>query len=68
MRLRDEALLKYIYEEIVDNPKITEKYLASKYSITERTVRRYIKVLKDRDYIFVKSSGIKKQWIATKFE
>ena len=67
MRVRDNELLKLIYEEIIDDEKVTEFYLARKYNVTERTIRRYIKVLKDRGILTIEDSGIFKRWIIKKF-
>ena len=43
--------LQTIYNEIKINPKITQVKLAEKYGVSERTIRRYCKVLKDYGYI-----------------
>ena len=43
--------MQIIYNEIKLNPKITQKELSKKYSVSERTIRRYCKILKDNGYI-----------------
>lgn len=58
-------LLNYIMEEIKDNKKITEVYLANKYGYSERTIRRYIKILKDQKKIKLKT-GKNREWILYK--
>ena len=55
--------LKNIIDDIKNNPCITEKELANKYFCHERSIRRYIKVLKDNNIIKISGSGIKKKWI-----
>ena len=46
-----KELLNNIYNEIKTNPKVSQKKLAMKYSVCERTIRRYCKKLKDNGYI-----------------
>ena len=52
-----------ILNDIKNNPYITEKELAIKYHCHERTIRRYIKKLKDKKIIKIDNYGIKKKWI-----
>ena len=62
---------KYVtYNEIISNllknPRITEKELAQKYLISERTIRRYLKVLKDKNIIEYYKNGKTRYWITKK--
>ena len=62
---------KYVtYNEIISNllknPRITEKELAQKYLISERTIRRYLKVLKDKNIIDYYKNGKTRYWITKK--
>lgn len=62
---------KYVtYNEIINNllknPRITEKELAQKYLISERTIRRYLKVLKDKNIIEYYKNGKTRYWITKK--
>ena len=43
--------MQIIYNEIKLNPKVSQKELAKKYNVNERTIRRYCKFLKDNGYI-----------------
>ena len=52
-----------ILNEIKKNPYITEKELSIRYHCHERTIRRYIKVLKDKKIITIENYGIHKKWI-----
>ena len=51
MNVVNKKLLKNIYDEIKINPKVSQKGLAKKYNVCERTIRRYCKILKDKGYI-----------------
>ena len=62
MKKIDINLLKIILEEIYKNNKITEKYLSDKYEVSERTIRRYIKILKENKIIIIENYGKKKKW------
>ena len=66
MKLIDKDLLQKIYKEISNNDKATERLLAEKYYCSERTIRRYIKLLKDNKYITMEGSGTKRKWIILK--
>lgn len=48
------------------NNKVTEIYLAQKYKVHERTIRRYIKDLKDNNLIKLSIEGKNRQWIIIK--
>lgn len=58
--------LNFILKEIKNNPKITQRELAYKYDYSERNIRRYFKILKDKDYIKYVSKGKKSKWIILK--
>ncbi len=62
MRKRNEGLLEIILNEIKDNSKITEMELAKKHYYTERTIRRYFKILKDSGKIKLVNTGKKREW------
>ena len=66
MKKIDENLLDNIYKDIVNNFEITEVFLAKKYYCSERTIRRYIKILKDQKYITIEGTGRKRKWIILK--
>lgn len=66
MKLIDKDLLQKIYKEIANNDKATEVLLAEKYYCSERTIRRYIKLLKDNKYITLEGTGRKRKWIILK--
>ena len=66
MKLIDKELLKKIYKEIATNDNVTEVLLAQKYYCSERTIRRYIKILKENKYITMEGAGTKRKWIILK--
>ena len=66
MKLIDKDLLQKIYQEIANNNEVTENLLAEKYYYSERTIRRYIKILKDNKYITMVGTGTKRKWIILK--
>ncbi len=66
MKLIDKDLLQKIYWEIANNDNVTERVLAEKYYCSERTIRRYIKILKDNKYITMVGYGTKRKWIIIK--
>ena len=55
--------LNNILEDIKNNPFITQEKLASIYFCHERTIRRYIKILKDNNVLELDSNGRNKKWI-----
>ena len=61
-----EKILNLILGEIEKNPFVTEKEIGNKYYYHERTIRRYIRVLKDRKILNIEKSGVKKKWIILK--
>ena len=62
MRKKNDEMYKLIIKEIEINPSVTQKNLAIKYDLNERTIRRYLKDLKDREIIVLENSGINKKW------
>ena len=66
MKLIDKELLQEIYDEIANNDKATEVLLAEKHYCSERTIRRYIKILKEKKYITMEGYGTKRKWIILK--
>ena len=51
MRKINNEIFSIILNEIKNNPFITEKEIADKTYYTERTIRRYFKILKDNKQI-----------------
>ncbi len=66
MKTINEKLLNCFFEEIKLNNYVTEEYLKEKYLVCERTVRRYIKILKIKGIIKLEGYGIKRKWIVLK--
>ena len=62
MNIVNKRLLEKIYNELKLNPKVSQIELARKYNASERTIRRYYKILKDNGYIIQQSSGRKTVW------
>jgi len=62
MKYKDKMLYSFIIMEIKKNSKTTEKGLADKYLVSERTIRRYIKELKDNKQIYLKNIGKEREW------
>ena len=62
MQRVNSEILKVIIKEIQSNNKITEKELSTKYYYSERTIRRYVKILKDAGIIKMSNSGKKRSW------
>ncbi len=62
MRVINTRLLSLIFEDIKNNNKITECFLAEKYNLSERTIRRYIRLLKNQGLLTSKDFGRKKVW------
>jgi len=63
MKQKNYKMYEIIIEEIVNNSQVTEKYIADKYLISERTVRRYFKDLKDNKKIKLIIRGKFREWI-----
>ncbi len=53
----------YIIKEMRHNNLITENALAKDLHVSERTIRRYIKILKDNKVIFLEGYGEKRVWV-----
>ena len=51
MKVLNKELFKTIYNEIKINSKISQKQLSTKYNVCERTIRRYIKILKENNIV-----------------
>ena len=66
MKVLNKELFKTIYNEIKINSKISQKQLSTKYNVCERTIRRYIKILKDNGYIKYIVNGKDKRWYILK--
>ena len=62
MNIVNKKLLKSIYNELTLDSKVSQKQLAKKYSVSERTIRRYYKILKDNEYIIQFNTGRKTEW------
>lgn len=60
-RVNDE-LLRLIIKEIMFNPQVTEQQIAKKYFYSERSIRRYMKILKDKEMIKFVRCGKKRYW------
>ena len=60
-RVNDE-LLRLIIQEIMINSQITERQIAKKYFYSERSIRRYMKILKDNEMIKLVRCGKKRYW------
>ena len=58
--------IQIIYNEIKLNPKVSQKEVAKKYGVCERTIRRDCKVLKDSGYIKYIISGKDSRWYILK--
>lgn len=63
MRNKNNKMYDIILNKIKQNNKVTEVYLAQKYEVHERTIRRYIKDLKDNNIIKLSIEGKNRQWI-----
>ncbi len=57
-----KILFKMILKEIKKDDQITEGYLAKKFQVSERTIRRYMRILKDEGKIELTGRGIKRKW------
>ncbi len=63
MKKLNYQIFYYIIKEMMNNNVITENALATNLEVSERTIRRYIKILKDRKVIFLEGYGEKRIWI-----
>ncbi len=62
MKKINYKFLRDILVEIMNNSQVSEKKLAEKFGYSERTVRRYIKILKDENIIRLEKTGKIKSW------
>ena len=62
MKILNEGLFIYIIERINENPLITEKKISRETGYSERTIRRYIKILKDNKKILLIKNGKNRCW------
>jgi len=62
MRSKNIELYSNVISEIKNNSFITERELADKYLVSERTIRRYIKELKDSKKITLVKIGKIRMW------
>ena len=60
-KIRKDLVIS-IYMELKANDKVTEKELSQMFLVSERTIRRYIKSLKDKNCIEFINYGKKKKW------
>ena len=51
MKVLNKKILINTYNELKLNSKVSQIELAKKYGVSERTIRRYYKILKDSGYI-----------------
>lgn len=66
MKQIDKELLKNIYKDIKSNNRVTEIELSDKYLVSERTIRRYIKMLKDKGKVQLIGYGKIRYWLVLK--
>ena len=62
MKYKNEEIYNLILLEVKNNSKVTEEYLAEKFLVSERTIRRYIRDLKINKKIILVRSGRLKEW------
>lgn len=62
MKPKKGDLLNIILKEITNNSLITEKKIGENYGYSERTIRRYFKILKDNNIIVLERNGSKRKW------
>ncbi len=63
MKKLNFKIFYYIIKEMRNNNVITENALAENLNVSERTIRRYIKILKDKEIIFLEGYGEKRIWM-----
>ncbi len=63
MKKLNEVLLICIIYEIDYFDNIQENSLATRYNVSERTIRRYFKILKDNNYIELNRNGNNRYWM-----
>lgn len=62
MKYKNKELYHEIIQEINKNSQITERELSEKYEVSERTIRRYFKDLKDNKKIRLIRNGKYREW------
>lgn len=62
MKSKDENLKNIILAKIKENPKITQNDLSNLTAYSDRTIRRYIKDLKDDNKLSRRKKGKKCYW------
>ena len=62
MRCINQKLIEEIILEIKLCENITERELANRFLVSERTIRRYIKKLKGSNRVELINNGKKKKW------
>lgn len=62
MKYKNDDLYNKIIAEIKENSQLTETSLADKYDVSERTIRRYFKDLKDKKKIKLIKKGKFREW------
>lgn len=60
---KNDKLLELVYEEIKNNSRITEREISEKTFYNERTIRRYVKRLKEKGLIKSINTGRQHYWI-----
>lgn len=60
---KNYKLLELVYNEIKNNTNITEREISEKTFYNERTIRRYVKKLKEKGLIESVNTGRKHYWI-----
>lgn len=62
MRKKDYSMYEKILMEIKKDNTITEVKLSQKYGVSERTIRRYFKELKDNNKVRLVCGGKERKW------
>lgn len=62
MRKKDYSMYENILMEIKKDSTITEVKLSQKYGVSERTIRRYLKELKDNNKVCLVCGGKERKW------
>lgn len=62
MRKKDECICSYILKVIIEKKEISQKDIGEVFGVTERTIRRYFKILKEKNIIELKRIGNRRKW------
>ena len=62
MRSKDKEIENYIIKVIIEESGVTQKEVADYFDVTERTIRRYYKNLKDKKIIYLERVGKQRKW------